>query len=85
VHKVSKKAEPRVRWFCPECKKSLSFELTEEFKKKFTEIAGNFYPYPMIIAHKDHYTIIHLDKQFQDRGSIVTKIFMNLTEKSDKK
>jgi len=81
---MNKKIEPRVRWFCPECKKSLSFELTTEFKKKFTKTAGDFYPYPVIVAHDDHYNIIHLDKQFQDRGSVVSKLFINLNETKKK-
>ena len=82
---MSKKIEPRVRWFCQECKKSLSFEITEEFKKKLTKIAGDFYPYPVIVAHNGHYTILHLDKQFQDRGSVVSKLLIKLDNTKRKK
>ena len=67
-----------VRWYCNGCKKVLSFEITQEFKDNFLKVAGDFFPYPIIVAHENHYTIIHLDKQFQDRGTITTKIFVDL-------
>ena len=70
-----------VRWHCNECKKVLAFELTKEFKENFFKAAGDFFPYPVIVAHENHFTIIHLDKQFQDRGTITSKIFVDLNKK----
>lgn len=71
-----------VRWHCSECKKVLTFELTNEFEKKFFEAAGDCFPYPVIVAHENHYTIVHLDKQFQDRGTILSKIYVDLNKKN---
>jgi hypothetical protein len=69
-------------------KKNVSIVLNDELRDKIFEAAGNFFPYPIIISHDGHYTILHLDQDFKDRGTLHTKIFIDLEsynkQKSDK-
>jgi hypothetical protein len=59
-------------------KKNVSFSLSDELKAKILDSAGNFFPYPIIISHDGHYTILHMDQDFKDRGTVQTKIFIEL-------
>lgn len=66
-----------LRWYCNECKKQLEVKLTTEFKDKFLKVA-DFFPYPIIFAHENHFSILHVDSNFKDRGSVVSKFLVNL-------
>lgn len=59
-------------------KKNVSFTLSDELKNKIFDAAGNFFPYPIILSHDGHYTILHMDQDFKDRGTVQTKIFIDL-------
>ncbi|MHA1728125.1 MAG: hypothetical protein ACTSWY_05285 [Promethearchaeota archaeon] len=75
---MGKKKQNYVRWYCKKCKQNLKFNFSEELKKKFLKAANNIFPYPVVIAHRDHYSIIHLDSNFQVRDSLITEIFLDL-------
>ncbi|MBD3350557.1 MAG: hypothetical protein GF364_03625 [Candidatus Lokiarchaeota archaeon] len=70
-----------VRFYDKISKKTVILPLPEKFKESVMAAAGDFFPYPVIISHDGHYTIIHLDPDFNDRGTVQTKILVNLDDK----
>ena len=67
-----------VRFFDKISKKNINVKLSEEFKQQVLDAAGDFFPYPVIIKHEDHYTILHLDRDFNDRGTVQTEVLLDL-------
>ncbi|MCP4763480.1 MAG: hypothetical protein GY870_17030 [archaeon] len=69
------------RWYCKLCKKSVMYEYTEEFKEDLIKKAKGMFPYPIILKHNNHFSIVQLDKQMRDRGTLGTEILINLDKK----
>ena len=72
-----------VRFYDMSTKKSVVLPLSDEFKKDFLEKA-TFFPYPIVIKNEDHYVILHLDAEWNDRGTVITKVFVDLNELTKK-
>ena len=62
-----------IRFYCEYCKETLSIQVTENLEKEFKEKA-NKWPYPLVYPHADHYAIIYVDSNWQERGVVCTKI-----------
>jgi len=62
-----------LRFHCDLCKKTLAVKLTAEFQENFKKKA-DYWPYPMIYKHADHWAVVYLDQQFKERGVNPSKI-----------
>ena len=69
-----------LRFYCEYCKETLAIQITESLEKEFKEKA-NKWPYPLVYPHSDHYAIIYVDSNYQERGVVASKISIN--EKKD--
>jgi len=71
-------SEKSIRWFCPTCNDFVSILKTEALKSS-VEHAKRL-PYPIIIKHGNpiHYTILQLDIELRDRGTLTTMDFFDL-------
>ncbi|MHA1819861.1 MAG: hypothetical protein ACTSU2_02565 [Promethearchaeota archaeon] len=69
----------KLRFYDRISKKSIGLKLTDEFKEELIRIANGQFPYPVIIDHGDHYSILHLDQNFNNRGTVQTKIYLDMT------
>jgi len=69
-----------LRWYCKICKKNIVFEITDEFREQIKKEA-TFFPFPVIFQHSETcYTILHLDPDLNDRGTINTRVFNDIHE-----
>ncbi len=73
-------SEKSIRWFCPICNDFVSIRKTDELQKKVSEVER--LPYSIIIKHGDpsHYTILQLDRDLRDRGTLTCTAYIDLTE-----
>ena len=62
-----------IRFYCEYCKETLAIQVTEDLKKEFKEKA-NKWPYPLVYPHADHYAIIYIDSNWNERGVVASKI-----------
>ncbi len=62
-----------IRFYCEYCKETLAIHVTESLEKEFKEKA-NKWPYPLVYPHSDHYAIIYIDGNWQERGVVCSKI-----------
>ncbi|MHA1342209.1 MAG: hypothetical protein ACTSRZ_06000 [Promethearchaeota archaeon] len=69
-----------IRFFDKITKKTVVVPFDDELKEKLAEYAS-FYPYPIIIQHDGHFTILHLDPNGNDRGTVQSNIFIRLDKK----
>ena len=65
--------EKTVRFYCNLCKKTIPLKLSEDFQKKFKKTA-DYWPYPLLYPHNEHWVVVFLDQQFVERGVSPTKI-----------
>ena len=62
-----------IRFYCTYCKETLAIHVTESLEKEFKEKA-NKWPYPLVYPHADHYAIIYIDSNWQERGVVCSRI-----------
>ena len=62
-----------LRFYCEYCKKTLAIQITKDLEKELKEKA-NKWPYPLVYPHSDHYAIIYIDSNYQERGVVCSKI-----------
>ena len=67
------KTEKYARFYCSLCKRTISLKISDKFQHNFAD-AAEFWPYPLIYPHEDHWAIIFLDKDFKERGVSVSRI-----------
>ena len=63
----------KVRFYCYYCQKTITINLDDVFQAKFRETA-DYWPYPLVVPHENHFAIIFLDEDFVERGVSVTKL-----------
>lgn len=66
-------ASKTLRFYCDICKKTISLKLSDDFQEKFKKTA-DYWPYPMVYRHEDHWAVVYLDQQFVERGVNPSKI-----------
>jgi len=65
--------DKKVRFYCEYCKETLSIPITEELSNEFKEKTDKW-PYPLVFPHSDHYAIIYIDENWQERGVVCSRI-----------
>lgn len=66
-------ATKKLRFNCYYCKKTITLDLDDAFQEKFRKNA-DYWPYPLIIPHEEHFAIVFLDEDFVERGVNVTRM-----------
>jgi len=69
-----------IRFYCEYCKETIPIQVTESLEKEFKEKA-NKWPYPLVYHHSDHFSIIYIDENWQERGVVCSRI--SIDEKKD--
>jgi hypothetical protein len=73
----------RLLFHCKYCNKTITLNFSEEAQAKFKDIADKW-PYPLIYQHNDHWVVVYVDTNFQERGVIPTKFLLDEKDANEK-
>ncbi len=62
-----------IRFYCECCKETLAIQVTESLENEFKEKADKW-PYPLVYYHSNHYAVIYIDSNWNERGVVCSKI-----------
>jgi len=60
---------------CRTCGSRVYYELSEEEQGIIKKKAG-YWPCPVIVKHRDHFLVIHLDESFSNRGTETSNVLL---------
>ncbi|OLS15117.1 MAG: hypothetical protein RBG13Loki_1252 [Promethearchaeota archaeon CR_4] len=60
---------------CRACGLRVYYELSEQ-EQKIIKKSAVYWPCPVIVKHRDHFLVIHLDENFQNRGTETSKVLL---------
>ncbi len=60
---------------CRTCGRRVYYDLNEDEQKDVKKRAS-YWPCPVIVPHFDHFLVIHLDENFQNRGTESSNVML---------
>jgi hypothetical protein len=60
---------------CRTCGRRVFYDLSEEEQGLIKQRAG-YWPCPVIVPHCDHFLVIHVDENFQNRGTETSNVLL---------